>query len=203
MKSPKSVGLAILKQIEKHQILLLQDQKFPNIIQLITGDTCKGSWWSHPQANSIYNGLAWLADNSSIFTVKLLDGKMTYLHENLLNDFYTIVMKPRDWQLKKLKQSDLEVFNVIKTNKKISSDDIQYKTIEIKKSLARLEKKLLIQGTEQHTKSGKHIKIYHRWKAPKNFKIQSQNINNSILKFEKIVENFNLISESAVKLPWQ
>ena len=40
------MGETILKKIQRHQLLLLQDQTFPNIVSLITQEKFKGSWWN-------------------------------------------------------------------------------------------------------------------------------------------------------------
>jgi hypothetical protein len=205
LKNPVQMGKKIFKLLEKYELLLVQDKIFPNIVTEITGEKITGSWWGHPLANPIYNGLQWLEHNRPILTIKLIDGKVTYIHENLFTDIYSIVYKSRDWQMKKLKDEDQQILKYVSKNKKISSDDpgLVKLSKDPKKSFANLEKKLLIYSVEEHTDSGKHIKKYMPWvkskitiSKPNDYLASKDNI-------EKIVAALNKKSGATVKLPWQ
>jgi hypothetical protein len=58
-ESPSQVGKKIIVELKNKKILLLQDKSFPIIVTFIVGGPIIGSWWGHPLANSIYNGLNW------------------------------------------------------------------------------------------------------------------------------------------------
>lgn len=200
LKIPKIMGQEILKEIKRNKVLLLQDKFFPNIVNLITKEEIKGSWWGHPLANLIYNGLNWLEDNGGILCLKFLSGKVTYIDSSLQPYFYTIVKEKRDWQIKGLTKDDLKLLKVIEVHS-IRSDDSAYKTDSVKKSLERLEKRLLIYAHEEHTDSGKHIKIYKKWEISK--KIKTVSYEEALAKFELLVHRMNEYSNSKVKLPWE
>lgn len=183
---------------------MLQDKSFPNIVSKIVGEKIAGSWWGHPLANPIYNGLGWLEHNHNILIIKLLDGKVTYVHESLFPDIYSIVSEARDWQLKKLKPDELKLFKFVLKKKKVLSDDPNLGDLfsDSRKSFSTLEKKLLLYSVEEHTESGKHIKEYLPWneskifnKAPKNYELAKDNI-------ERIIDKINRESASKVRLPW-
>ncbi|MBK7963293.1 MAG: hypothetical protein IPK04_20160 [Bdellovibrionales bacterium] len=205
LKKPAVMGKKIFRLLEKHELLLVQDKAFPNIVTEITCENIVGSWWGHPLANPIYNGLRWLEHNHSILVVKLIDGKVTYVHENLFADIFSIVCKSRDWQLRKLKAEDHQILKYISKKKHISSDDAQLTELseDPKKSLANLEKKLLICSVEKHTQSGKHIKDYMVWEKssiaipnPNNYLESKTHINN-------LVGSLSKKTGAKVKLPWQ
>lgn len=204
LKNPAVMGKEILKLIEKNKLLLLQDKTFPNIVQEIVGHEIKGSWWGHPLANPIYNGLNWLQENHSVLVIKLISEKVTYVHESLFSDLYSIVCKPQEWQTKKLKTDEIELLKYILKKTKVTSDDIQIKQIikDSKKSLTVLEKKLLVYSEEMHTDSGKHIKEFKTWKNSKIFNSSPKNSQLAQENIEKIVKRLNEKTGANAKLPW-
>lgn len=198
------MGKKIYQLLEKDQILLLQDKIFPNIVSKVVGEKISGSWWGHPLANPIYNGLGWLEHNRNVLIIKLLDGKVTYLHENLFSDIYAIVIEPRDWQLKRLKPDELSLLKYVSKKNLVQSDDPKLKDLvdDAKKSFATLEKKLLVHSSEEHTDSGKHIKEFRPWKKSKIFTKALGDYETAQQKIESLVEKMNHNSGANAKLPW-
>jgi hypothetical protein len=203
-KTPKAMAKKIFTLIEKDKILLLQDKSFPNVISKITGETIAGSWWGHPMGNPIYNGLQWLHDNHPVLVIKLVSGKVTYVHESLFADLYTILREPRDWQIKKLTPDDLKLLKYISKKKKVASDDSKLADLvkDPKKSLANLEKSLVVSAEEEHTESGKHVKIFAPWSESKIFSPRSDNYEAALQKIENIVSKLSTEAGAKVKLPW-
>jgi len=198
------MGKKIYKLLERKKILRLQDKIFPNIVGEITGETIRGSWWSHPLANPIYNGLGWLEHHHPILIVKLIDGKVTYLHDSLASDFFSIVCEPRQWQLEKLKADEVELFKYIYKKKKVTSEDLNLKKLakDPKKSLSSLEKKLLLCASEEHTESGKHIKEYTSWKNSKYAACEIKDYLVAHKNITTLVEKLSRDSGAKVRLPW-
>jgi hypothetical protein len=204
LKSPASMGKKIHGLLKKNKILLLQDKVFPSIVTELIGKKIVGSWWGHPLANPIYNGLMWLEHNQPILIVKLIDGKVTYLHESLTPDLFSIVKEPQAWQLNKLKDDELKLFKYIAKKKRITSDDESLKKLVVnpKKSLTVLEKKLLVFSAEEHTESGKHMKKYMTWDFSPYSVTDPKDALMSQRKIEEIVAGLCEISGAKVKLPW-
>ena len=204
LKDPAVMGKKIYKYLQENKIVLLQDKSFPNIVTYIVGRKIKGSWWGHPLANPIYNGLNWLEKNKIFLSVKLIDGKVTYLHKSLISDFYSIVKKPRDWQLKNLKEDDLKMLQHISQNSIIFSDDETLKLVvnEPKKNLSTLEKKLLIHSVEVHTSSGMHVKKIMTWKNSNISCSSKKDYLSAKFEIEKIVFKLCEKTGAKVKLPW-
>lgn len=205
LKKPAVIGKKIFKLLEKYKLILLQDKTFPNIVAEITGENIVGSWWGHPLANPIYNGLQWLEYNRSILAIKLIDGKVTYIHEDLFADIYSIVCKSRDWQTQKLKDEDQQILKYVSKKKKIMSDDSGLAKLskDPKKSFVNLEKKLLIYSMEEHTDSGKHIKEYMTWEKSKIAVPKPNDYLVSKNHIENLVALLNKKSGAKTKLPWQ
>ena len=204
LKDPKVMGKKILSLLEKDKILLLQDKSFPSIVSKIIGQNIVGSWWGHPMANPIYNGLRWLEDHHPVLIIKLISGKVTYVHESLFADIYSIVREPRDWQLKKLNDDDQAVLKYIQKKKKVVSNDPQLMNLvkDAKKSLLNLEKKLLVYSSEEHTESGKHIKEFKIWKDSKISASKPGDYTSALKKIEKHITKLSGDTREKVKLPW-
>lgn len=205
LKKPAVMGKKIFKLLEKYELLLLQDKAFPNIVTEITGEKIVGSWWGHPLANPIYNGLQWVEHHQPILIIKLIDGKVTYVHKNLFADIYSIVCQSRDWQMKKLKDDDLQILKYILKNKNITSDDsVLVKLVkDPKKSFVNLEKKLLVYSTEEHMDSGKHIKEYMSWEKSKIAIPKPNDYLASKERIENRLASLNKKFGAKAKLPWQ
>ncbi len=203
-KSPKAMGSKIFKLIEKNKIILLQDKIFPNIVEQIIGKKISGSWWGEPLANPIYNGLQWLEDNHPLLNIKLVSGKVTYVHESLFSALYSIVQEPRDWQLKKLHADDLKLLKLITKRGTVRSENPTLVTIvkDAKKSFISLEKKLLVYSSEEHTDSGKHVKEYKSWGRSKISRSEVIDYALAMEQVESIVEKLNRDSGAEAKLPW-
>jgi hypothetical protein len=204
LKSPEVMGKKIFKLINKYKILLLQDKAFPSIVTEIIGSKVSGSWWGHPLANPIYNGLSWLEHNKSVLSVKLIDGKVTYLDESLFSDFYSIVCEPRDWQVKNLKEDEQRLLKYISQKKKTISSDPKLGKLakDTKKSFQILEKKLLVYSIEEHTASGKHIKEYMPWSKSKISVSAPTDYFKAKDRIENIVKKLSHQAGAKVKLPW-
>lgn len=204
LKNPAVMGKKIFSLIEKHKILLLQDKSFPNIVSKIVGEDIVGSWWGHPLANPIYNGLQWLEENHSVLVLKLISGKVTYIHESLFLDMYSVVQAPRGWQTKKLKDDELKLLKYISKKKKITSNDPKLAELakDPKKGLTKLETNLLVFSSEEHTDSGKHIKEFKVWQDSPIFNAKPGDYETSLKKIEGLVLKLGAAADTKVKLPW-
>jgi len=48
----------VLQALSDTGLLLVQDKQLPNIATLVTGETLRGSWWSHPKGRLIFAVMA-------------------------------------------------------------------------------------------------------------------------------------------------
>lgn len=159
--TPQNIGKKIIKELEEKGILLLQDKTFPSIISTIIGEPITGSWWGHPMANPIYNGLNWAIEKESILSAKLLSKKVTYIDKKLYPFFFSIISEVRLWQIEGISKESAELLKKINKRKNgIRSDDaeLQLQYPSFKKHIDDLETRLLVYGQEIHTEVGKHAK---------------------------------------------
>src|SRR3984893_7513442 len=92
----------ILAALEDRGLLLEQDKTLPNVVSLITGESLRSSWWSHPQAHLIFHILTQLADHPAVLATKLIAGKVTFVHRDLWSAFLAVALSREPWQLRSL-----------------------------------------------------------------------------------------------------
>jgi len=92
----------VFLQLEKLGVLLVSDSFFPNVYQLIAGDSRRGSWWGDEQAHTIFALNEMLEDHPDVLVMKLISGKVTFVHRELWGQIYSIGVAREEWQLRKL-----------------------------------------------------------------------------------------------------
>lgn len=203
--SPAVIGKKIIKELNKKGVLLLQDKTFPSVVSTIVGEPIIGSWWGHPMANPIYNGLNWAIDQKSIISAKLLSKKVTYINKKLYPFFFSIVSEVRPWQLKGLSKESTELMAMIKKSKtgiRSDSPEFKLKYPALKKHIDDLETRLLIYTEEIHTEGGKHAKEIKPWAKSVLFTGKLSSYEVALEEFNFIVLKLNKKSNSKIKLPW-
>src|SRR5688572_33097144 len=69
--------------LERHGLLLLHDQQLPSITTLVAGAPIAGSWWGHARGNEIYQLVEQLEHGAGELSLKLVNGKVTFVHRRL------------------------------------------------------------------------------------------------------------------------
>jgi len=90
--------VTLLEAIAEHGLLLLQDKKLANAVTFMTGERVKGSWWSHPRAQEIFNAIEALPEDQVLET-KLVGGKVTFVHRSLWPDLLAVATGEREYQV--------------------------------------------------------------------------------------------------------
>jgi len=75
---------AALAFVEAHGVVLEAAKgAAPRLIDAIAGQPIRGNWWSHPQANAIYNVLTEVRASEHVLVCRLVNGKVTLVHSRL------------------------------------------------------------------------------------------------------------------------
>jgi hypothetical protein len=197
----------IIALLEANGVLLLTDSKMPSLTTIVAGKPVQGSWWGHPQGSIMYNLSISLLDRPHVLAVKLIDGKVTFVHQRLWNALYAIGSSREDWQTQGLSKEALQLLHQIDSNETLRADrpGLSMTPSEIGKLANRLEQRLLIHSESVHTDSGKHVRLLQTWKAvlkSKRFKTKKTTSAQSKSEFEKITEAFLKEYGVSPKLPW-
>jgi hypothetical protein len=65
--------------------MLLQSAKgpIPNVADLVAGEVIRGTWWGHPAGHAIFAALNELDESSDVVRLRLVQGKVTFVHRRL------------------------------------------------------------------------------------------------------------------------
>jgi hypothetical protein len=154
---------AVRETLERHGLLLMQDASVPSMMSIIAGEPLKGSWWSHPKSQLMFDALQVISAESLV--VKLLAGKRTFVHPRLWPEVCAVAEGNEPWQLDKLKPDARALFERVQAAGSARSDHV-----ELPKSARKigtvvddLEKRLLIHTRDEHTDRGHHIRMLETW----------------------------------------
>lgn len=80
----QDVGVDVMVALIEHGMLLQSARgPVPNVAELVAGEPIKGSWWGHPKGHAIFNTLQSLDDSPDVVRLRLINGKVTFVHRRL------------------------------------------------------------------------------------------------------------------------
>lgn len=136
--------------LKDNGLLLLQDKRLANLVNVVTGDTPAGSWWSHPRSGLVFQVLSELSDHPDVLLTKLVNKKVTLVHRKLWPALWTIVAQPEPWQLKGLSAAAKRLLD-------------QEHIVASGAAVKEIEMRLLAHTREVHSDSGKHEVAVQPW----------------------------------------
>src|SRR5688500_2206474 len=128
----------------------------------------KGSWWSHPMAQTIFQVNERLDDHPDVLIAKLLAGKVTFVHRQFWLSLLAVAQSEESWQMRNLPDTAQKVLKVVKNAGVVRSDELRMGTVgrkELNESVRILERRLLIHSHQVHTESGAHAKVLESWQS--------------------------------------
>lgn len=159
----------VLSKISSLGFLLESDTRLPSVSTLITGAPLRGSWWSHPLAQTIFQVTQKLEDHPDVLVTKLVSGKVTFVHRDLWSEVLAIGIAQEPWQMKGLSASAQALLKTVEESGALRTDKIGLPVSKITPkskpgdTARELERKLLIHAEQIHTESGAHAKVLETW----------------------------------------
>lgn len=159
----------VYSKILSYGFLLESDPKLPSVCTLITGAPLRGSWWSHPLAQTIFQVNEKLEDHPDVLITKLVSGKVTFVHRDLWPEILAIGTAHEPWQMKGLPASAGALLKTVEKSGVLRTDQTGQTTSQDKvknesgEAARELERKLLIHAEQIHTESGAHAKVLETW----------------------------------------
>jgi hypothetical protein len=130
----------LLGRLREFDLLLDTDPKFPNVTALLAGETVRGSWWAHPD----------------VLSVKLVSGKITFIHRPLWMAVLAIGRAREPWQMRGLSKE---------AGALLRKSDQEASLMSSGDPVRELEARLLVHAQSVHTERGFHRKELRSWKA--------------------------------------
>jgi hypothetical protein len=147
----------VFEALAEHGLLLEQDKKLPNVVTLLTGQSLRSSWWSHPKGRLIFATLTELGRDPDVLFTKLLHGKVTLVHRRLWPSFLAVASAREAWQVRGLEASARSLLRDVDRAGSVRASGPAVK---------ELERRLLVHTEEVHTDSGRHeilLKLWRTW----------------------------------------
>jgi hypothetical protein len=196
----------VFLQLEKSGLLLLSDSSFPSVSELVAGEPFRGSWWAHKTARTIFAVSEMLDDHADVSIMKLISGKVTFVHRALWNHVYSIGVAREDWQLKKLTTNAKQLLKSLDADGTVQTNKLG-KTFGPKPgdTARELELRLLIHADQIHTESGSHAKVLETWDAWAKrigFRAKPGDPIAARRFLEQRVEEINKKQNASGRLPW-
>ena len=146
----------LVGRLEELELLLDTDSDFPSATAMIAGEAVRGSWWTHPEAREMYRLSMQLRDHRDVLAVKLVSGKVTFVHRALWPAVYAAGSAREPWQKRGLsKEAGALLRQADKAKMLLSSGE----------AVRELEARLLVHAQSVHTAQGFHRKEVATWGA--------------------------------------
>jgi hypothetical protein len=187
----------VLRELERHGLLLETDAKLPSLVALVAGGPVKGSWWGHPLGHTIFATGESLFAHRDVLLVKLVSGKATWVHRRLWPALLGVARAREPWQLEGLSTEAREL---------LASIDRDGEARATGAVALGLETRLLARGEQAHTASGRHAKVlesWDRWAARMRPSVSPLAPEAGRQELERVLEALNARHGGRGRLPWQ
>jgi hypothetical protein len=197
-----------LATIRELGLLLETDRAFPSLVALVAGGPVKGTWWAHPLANDIYMLGQRLMDQRDVLFIRLVTGKMTYVHRRLWPPLFAIATARQPWQLADMPKTAKSMLRMVDRRGNLLMDEMRSSRTakELGGDARILETRLLVFGDDVHTDSGAHVKRIETWPRWANrvglATGELPPVDDARQELEEIVARLNQKFDADAILPW-
>jgi hypothetical protein len=156
----------VFARLQEDGLLLLSDSDLPNVSSLVVDEKIRGSWWSHKLAHTIFAVTEMLEDHPDVLIMKLISGKVTFVHRELWGRIYSIGVAREEWQMHELSANARALLEAMDEAGSRQTNKLGKEFGPKPADTAReLESRLLIHAEQVHTESGAHAKVLETWDA--------------------------------------
>ena len=145
----------VLASLAEYGLLLKQDREIPSVVGLVTGESLRTSWWSHPKGRLIFAVLSELGDHPDVLSTKLLRNKDTLVHRRLWPALLSVGRARAAWQRDGLSREAERLLERLDEREPVRATGAPVK---------ELEKRLLATTRQVHTASGRHEIALESWR---------------------------------------
>jgi hypothetical protein len=151
------------RTLERIGVLLRHDARLPSFTGAVVGGPFRGSWWAHPRTHEIYDLLQRFHRRSGALAVKLVDGKLTYVHPRLWSSLLGVARSAASWR-RGLSPDARSVLAAVRRRGALRSDELEAMPPRRRTAaIGELEERLLVHSASVHTETGAHRKRLQTW----------------------------------------
>ncbi len=199
----------VLTTLKSAGVLLLSDKLLPSVTTIVAGEPVPGSWWSHPRSHQIYAVATRLGDCEDVTTVKLVLGKVTFVHRRLWPALLVVARSRGAWQCDGLSSKAESLLAEVDNEGQIRMDEWSRGKSDAaawRRAGGELEKRLLVHGFEVHTERGAHTKALESWESWRSRVAMDGTMPGegaARRSLEAAVEGISRGTRGKARLPWQ
>ena len=185
--------------LKEYGLLLLNDPALPNLCRLVAGERVRGSWWAHPRAQEIFQVYDAFEDHPDVLILKLISGKVTYIHRTLWPQIVAVGRAREVWQMRGLSPAARKLLAAV--------DKAPVEPGREKAAAAReLDARMLVFSAQFHSESGAHVlrlESWDQWSNRTHFSPDSTTPASARKALEERIVNLNREFAGRGRLPWQ
>jgi hypothetical protein len=140
--------------LRERGLLPLADDILPSLTTLVAGEPIRGSWWGHATGHEIFHAATALGHHRDVLVVRLISGKVTFVHRRLWPALLAVALSREPWQTAALSPQARALLKRLERAGELQA---------VGPAVRELERRLLIKTSEIHTKAGAHAKIAEPW----------------------------------------
>jgi len=142
----------------------------PALVTAIVGDIA-GSWWGHPQGKLVHHVAEALSQRDDVLVVKLVAGKVTFVHRALWAELLRAVTDA-PWRQRARGALALEAQRLLvrieddgelRLDRELADDATPAQRKRLAQSKDKLERSLLVYSQQEHTERGHHATVMRAW----------------------------------------
>jgi hypothetical protein len=160
-------GLELLR--EQGAMTLVPTGRAPALVEAVTGEPVRGSWWGHPAARRIQAIATGLEASSEVLVLKLVGGKLTFLHRDLWSPLARVAMdrRRRREAMAALSEPARDLLDLVMGCGQLRLDQVARERGESEREISRtataLELELLVHGQTVYTERRRHAVLLRTW----------------------------------------
>jgi hypothetical protein len=146
---------SVLAALAEKGLLPMQDKTLPSVVGIITDESLRTSWWSHPKAHLIFAVLSDLAEHRDVLFTKLLHRKDTLVHRSLWPAILAVGIAREPWQVQGLSHEAKRLLDRLdRGDRSVRAAGPPVKELQLR---------LVARAQEIHTESGRHEMAIESW----------------------------------------
>jgi hypothetical protein len=150
----------VAKALRSEGLLLAHDSQLPSVTKIMVGPI-RGSWWGHRDGARIYAVMNAL--EAEYLSVKLVRDKITYVDTALLPVFLAAAEADDPWQTQALAPSARTLLDKVRAQGRMLLGVSQTEGAQTRADARKLQQRLLVLATSEHTASGAHYPLLETW----------------------------------------
>lgn len=138
-----------------------------SVVEEVVGEPVRGSWWGHPQGHAIYDVASGLGAHPDVLTLKLVEGKVTFVHRTLFPPLLRVATDPelRAHRSKGLHRSSRTVLSRVERCGRLDLEDADLDASGRRLVKKQLEGSMLVLAHQEHTERGHHATFLRSWEG--------------------------------------